>query len=410
MNTRRVFLDYQSTTPLRPEVAGAMQPWFAEMFGIPASLHQLGLRARDALAAARAQFASLINAESPDEIIFTSGGTEAANLAVKGVAYANQRRGNHIVVSGIEHPSVLNSVEFLEKQGFTSTRINGDGEGRVDPEAIRAALTGQTILICVHHVNHDIGTIEPVGEIGAIAAERGIPLFVDAAASGGWLSIDVQAMGARLLSLSPHRFYGPKGVGVLYRDRRTRLTSLIHGGSQEAGFRAGTENVPAIVGAGLAAELARRELTARFSHTARLQRRLWEGLKARVDYLRLNGPVPGPDRLTTNLNLSPEFVEAEGLALALDMQGIAVTAGPSCVSKSLKVSPVLSAIGLDHSLAQSSVILSLASEVSDQDIDHVVAAFADVVTRLRGLSPMWDEFRQGKIDSRVNPRGQSRPA
>jgi cysteine desulfurase len=357
-------------------VAAAMQPWFAENLGTPASQHQSGLRARDALGRARAGLAALINAASPDEIVFTSGGTEAANLAVKGVAYANQHRGNHIVLSAIEHPSVLNSVAFLEQQGFTSTRVGVDGEGRIDPDAVRAAITGRTILICVHHVNHDIGTIEPVQEIGAIAAEREITLFVDAVASGGWLPIDVQAMNAQLLSLSPHRFYGPKGVGVLYRSRRARLKSILHGGSQEGGFRAGTENVPAIVGAGVAADLARSELVQRARHTALLQNSLWNGLKAGVEYLRLNGPEPGPKRLTTNLNVSPEFVEAEGLALALDMQGIAINAGPGCLSKSFKLSPVLSAIGLDPSLARSSVILSLAAEVSKDDIDYAAGSFA----------------------------------
>jgi len=229
---RRVFLDHQATTPVLPEVFEAMRPFFSEACGSPSSLHQLGLRARDALARARAQVAALINAESPDEIVFTSGGTESANLAVKGTAYANQRRGDHIVISEIEHPSIINSVEFLEKRGFNCTRVKVDPEGFVDPADVRAALTEKTILICVHHVNHDIGTIEPIREIGELALGKGIPLFVDAAASGGWLPIDVQAMGVKLLSLSPHRFYGPKGVGVLYRNRRARLASLLHGGVQ----------------------------------------------------------------------------------------------------------------------------------------------------------------------------------
>src|SRR6266545_1377599 len=275
---RRIFLDHQSTTPLLPEAFEAMKPFLAEDFGSPASLHQLGLRARDALATARAQVAALVNAESPDEIIFTSGGTESANLAVKGAAYANQRRGDHIVINEIEHPSVINSVEFLEKRGFQCTRVKVDPEGFVDPADVRAALTENTILICVHHVNHDIGTIEPIREIGELAADRGIPLFVDAAASGGWLPIDVQALGVQLLSLSPHRFYGPKGVGVLYRSRRARLTSVLHGGVQEGGLRAGAENVPAIVGGGVAAEMAARELAERTSHTTGLQQTLWDGL------------------------------------------------------------------------------------------------------------------------------------
>src|SRR2546422_1801781 len=277
----RIFLDHQSTTPVLPEVFGAMKPYFAETFGNPVSLHEHGLRVREALAKARAQVAALINAPSPDDIIFTSGGTESANLAVKGIAYANQRRGNHIVITEIEHPSVISSVEFLEKHGFVCTRVKVDVEGRVNPGDIGAAITDKTVLVCVHHVNHDIGTIEPIREIAEPANARGIPLFVDAVASGGWLPIDVQAMGVKLLSLSPHRFYGSKGVGVLYRHRRTRLSSVIHGGVQEGGLRAGTENVAAIVGAGVAAEAASRDLTQRVAHTARLQTRLWEGIKAK---------------------------------------------------------------------------------------------------------------------------------
>src|SRR5450759_296248 len=207
---RRVYLDHLSTTPVLPEVFEAMKPFFMEAFGNPSSLHQEGLRVREALARARRQIASLIHAESPEDIIFTSGGTEANNLAIKGVAYANQRRGQHLVVSETEHPSILNSVEFLEKQGFSCTQVKVDKEGRSNPEDVRAALTDKTILISIQHVNHDIGTIQPISDIGRIAAEKGIPLHVDATISGGWLPIDVQAMGANLLTLSPHRFYGPK--------------------------------------------------------------------------------------------------------------------------------------------------------------------------------------------------------
>ncbi len=403
---RRVYLDHLAATPVLPEVLAAMQPCFLEAFGNPSSLHQHGLRARDALARARAQIAALINAESPEEIFFTSGGTEAANLAIKGVAYANQRRGHHLVVSAIEHPSVLGSVEFLEKQAFTATRVGVDSQGWVDPEAVRAALTDQTILIAVHHVNHDLGAIEPVAAVGRIAAQRGIPLFVDATASGGWLPIDVQAMGASLLSLSPHRFYGPKGVGVLYRHRRARLVSILHGGVQEGGRRAGTENVPAIVGAGVAAEIARRELPERIAHTAKLQARLWEGVQHRISYVKLNGPPPGAQRISTTLNLSTEFIEGEGQLLLCDLHGIAVASGSSCVSKSLKISHVLAAIGLDHALAQGNLILSLGKDNTSEEIDYFVTTFAQVVEKLRGMSPMWADFQRGVIDSVIQPSGR----
>jgi cysteine desulfurase len=362
------------------------------------------LRARDALGKAREQVATLIHAESPDDIIFTSGGTEAANLAVKGAAFANQRRGNHLVVSTIEHPAVLRSVEFLEAHGFCASRVKVDSEGWVNPADVAAALTDKTILVCVHHVNHDIGTIEPIREIGQFVAERGIPLFVDATASGGWLPIDVQDLGASLLSLALHRFYGPKGVGVLYRHRRARLESLMHGGVQEGGRRAGTENVAGIVGAGVAAEIAGRDLARRAAHTAQLQRRLWDGLETRVPYVKLNGPAPGPKRISTNLNVSFEFVEGEGVALMADTQGLAVASGAACVSKALKVSPVLTAIGLDHSLAQGNIILSLGKDNTAEEMDAAVETLSRVVAKLRGMSPSWDQFEKGLIDSVINPR------
>src|SRR5687767_7395337 len=296
---RRVYLDHQASTPVLPEVFDAMKPYFTEAFGNPSSLHQHGLRVRDAITKARQQCAALINAESAEDIIFTSDGTESSNLAIKGVAYANQRRGNHLVVCETEHPSVINSVEFLEKQGFTCTRVKVDKEGVINPEHVRAALTDKTILIAVHHVNHDIGTIEPVKEIGKIAAEKGIAFYVDCEASAGWLPIDVQSWGANLASFSPHRFYGPKGVGVLYRNRKARLVSILHGGVQEGGRRSGTENVPAIVGGGLAAEIALREMPRWIEHTAKLQKRLWDGLKKNITYIKLNGPEPSPRRIST---------------------------------------------------------------------------------------------------------------
>ena len=405
---RRVYLDHQSTTPVLPEVFEAMKPFFLEAFGNPSSLHQHGLRVRDALAKARQQCAALINAESPEDIIFTSDGTESANLAIKGVAYANQRRGTHLVVCENEHPSVINSIEFLEKQGFTCTRVKVDPEGVINPEDVRAALTDKTILIAVHHVNHDIGTIQPVKEIGKIAAEKGIPFYVDCEASAGWMPIDVQAWGANLVSFSPHRFYGPKGVGVLYRNRRARLVSILHGGVQEGGRRSGTENVPAIVGGGLAAEIALRDMSGRIEHTAKLQKRLWDGLKSNIKFIKLNGPEPGPKRISTNLNISTEFIEGEGQLLLCDMNGIAVASGSSCVSKSLKISHVLAAIGLDHALAQGNIIMSLGKDNTEADVDYTVETFGKIVNKLRGMSPMWDEFEKGIIDSVIAPTGRGK--
>lgn len=395
----QVFLDHQASTPVLPEVFEAMRPYFTERFGSASSLHRYGLQARDALNRARAQLASFINAESAEEIIFTSGGTESANLAVKGAALAGQRIGNHIVLTGIEHPAVANSVEFLEKQGFTATRVKVDAEGRINPNDIRAALTDKTILICAHQANHDIGTIQPLTELGKIAAEHGVPLMVDAVMSGGWLPVDVQTMGIHLLSLSPHRFYGPKGVGVLYRSTRARLQNILHGGNQEEGRRPGTHNVPAIVGAGLAAEIAGREMARRTQHAGALQKRLWEGLRTRIPHMKLNGPLPGRERLATNLNLSIEFVEGEGVMLRCDLKGIALTSGTACMTKSLKVSPVLEAIGVERSLAQGSIILSPGKDNTAAEIDLVLEILPQVVADLRAMSPAWDEFQRGKLPS-----------
>lgn len=399
--SRQVYLDSQSTTPVLPEVFEAMRPYFTESFGSPSSLHQHGLKARDALVNAREQVAKFINAESVDDIIFTSDGTESVNLAIKGTAQANHRRGNHFVVSAIEHPSVLNSIEALEKQGFVCTKVPVNAEGLVKPEDVRKALTDKTILVAVHHVNHDIGTIEPIKQISAITTEKGVPLFVDAEASAGWLPIDVRELGAGLLSFSPHKFYGPKGVGVLYKHRSVRIAPTIHGGVQENGRRAGVENIPAIVGAGLACEIAGRELTDRIALTSQLQRRLWDGLKKSIPHLKLNGPEPGPNRISTNLNVSPEFVEGEGVLLLCDMNGVAIASGTACVSKSLKISHVLAAIGLDPGLGQAAVILSLGKDNSDNDIDYAIEMIAKVVKKLRAMSPTWDEFQQGKIKSSI---------
>ena len=245
-------------------------------------------------------------------------------------------------------------------------------------------------------------------EIGKIAGEKGIPFYVDCEASAGWLPVDVQAFGANLVSFSPHRFYGPKGVGVLYRNKKARIVSIMHGGVQEGGRRAGTENVPAIVGAGVAAEIALREMPARIAHTARLQKRLWDGLKSKIPYIKLNGPEPGPKRISTTINISTEFIEGEGQLLLCDMNGIAVASGSSCVSKSLKISHVLGAIGLDHALAQGNIIMSLGKDNTEEDMDYVVETFGKIVTKLRGMSPMWEEFESGVIDSVINPTGRGK--
>ncbi len=390
MPVRCVYLDHFSATPVDPRVFDAVKPWYTETFGSASSIHRHGLRVKDAMAKAREQCASFINAESPDEIIFTSGGTEANNLAIKGAAYANQSRGNHIILSETEHPSVLESVAFLEKNGFTSTKVRVNSEGLVDPSDVRAAITDKTILIALHHVNHDIGTIQSIAEIGRITAEKGIVFFSDATASAGWIPIDVRAMGVNLLSFAPHRFYGPKGVGVLYRSRKARLAPIIHGGVQESGRRAGTENVPAIVGGGAAAEFAIKEMSQRAGHVQKLQKHLIEGLMTRISHTQLNGPPCGLLRSPCNISLATGFIEGEAQVLLLDHHGVCVSSGASCVSKALKTSHVLNAIGLDPSLAQATILMTLGRDNTLEEMDYVIKTMAKVVDKLRQMSPTWN--------------------
>ncbi|MGZ8919892.1 MAG: cysteine desulfurase family protein [Limisphaerales bacterium] len=399
----RIYFDHQSATPLLPEAQEAMAPFLREHFGSPSSLHQEGFAAREGIKQARERTATLINAEAPDNIIFTSNGAEAINLAIKGTALANQRSGRHIVYSAAEQPAVNASIEWLESIGFTSTKVPVTSDGWIEPAAIEVAIRKDTILVCTHFSNVDIGTIQPLAAISRITVERGIPLFVDAVAAAGWLPIDVQALRIDLLAFSPNRFYGPKGVGILYRHRRARLTSLIHGGDQEEGRRAGTENVPAIVGAGIAAEIAAHDLPARAAHVSGLQRRALMYLNARSAYLRLNGPAPGEHRHPANLNLSVEFVEGEGLALMLDAKGIALAAGAACVTKSMRIPPILAAIGLPESLAKGNILLTFGKDNTENEIDYLIETFAKAVSTLREMSPLWEDFQRGLIKSETGP-------
>ena len=383
-----IYLDHLTTTPPLTEVVDAMQPWRRGQFGAPASLHKLGLEARDAIDAARERLAKLVNAAEPEEIIFTSSGTEAINHAVKGAALANRRFGSHIVTTGIEHPAVLGSIAWLESQGFSSTRVGVDGQGRVDPDALGRAMTDETILVCLHHANLDLGTVQPVAEVAELTGERGIPLFVDATASGGWLATDVQQLGADLLALAPHRFYGPKGVGVLYKKRRTRVENLIHGGVQENEFRAGTENVAAIAGAGVAAEHAAAALGQRASQAAKLQVRLLEGIGQAVEGVHLNGPEPGDGRLPHQLSLSTGGVEGEGQALMLDLRGVAIAAGAACTTRSMRMPPALRAIGRDADLAKGTTLWGIGRDTTEAEVDRAIELFAEVTAKLRSMSPV----------------------
>jgi cysteine desulfurase len=386
----RIYLDHLATTPLLPAAREAMLPFLAGQFGSASSIHQWGLAARDAVAGARAQCAACINAESPEDILFTSSGTESVNHAIKGLAWHPRRRGSHVVCSAIEHPSVLGAIEFLKRDGVTCTRVPVEGTGRIDPERVREAITDETFLVAVHAANHDLGTLQPVAELAAMAHAAGATFLVEANYAGGWLPVDVQALGIDLLTLAPHRFYGPKGVGVLYRNRRTRLAPLIHGGSQESGLRAGAENVAGIVGAGVAAEVAGRELAARSRHTGEMQQRLWSAIERAIPQVSLHGPAPGTGRLVTHLNLAPAGTEGEGLMLMCDAQGIAIGSGTACLLKSLKSSPALAAIGVSPELARAAVLISPGQDTTAEEVDHFAEVFTKQVQRLREMSPGWE--------------------
>ena len=382
-----IYLDHLTTTPPLPEVFDAMQPWLREGFGTPTSLHKLSLETRDAIDEARQRLAKLLNAAEPEEIIFTSSGTEAINHAVKGTALANRRFGSHIVTTGIEHPAVLGSIAWLERQGFSSTQVGVDDQGRIDSGALAQAMTEETILVSLHHANHDLGTVQSITDVAELTGARSIPLFVDATASGGWLPIDVQQLGVNLLALAPHRFYGPKGVGVLYKNRRARVEKLHHGGMQENEFRAGTENVAAIAGSGVAAEHAKAALAQGAAHAAKLQVRLLKGIRQAVEGVHLNGPEPDDGRLPHQLNLSTEGVEGEGQALMLDMQGVAIAAGAACTTRSMRLPPALLAIGRDADLAKGTTLWGIGRDTTEAEIDLAVESFAVVTARLRSMTP-----------------------
>ena len=369
---KRFCFDHLSGSPVAPTVMEAMRPWFSERFGGTGAVHSGGVAAREALDDARERVAKFLNAASPEEIIFTSSGTESINLAIKGCALANRKRGQRIIVSAIEHPALLQSTEFLETLGFETVRVDVSSEGQIDPAAIREALTDDTVLICAHAGHHDLGTIQNLAAIADVAAERGIDFFVDATYAAGWMPLDAKAIGASFIAIAPHRFHGPKGVGILYKQRRARMLPLLHGGAQELGWRAGTENIPGIVGAGVACELIASEFPARIAHASALQQRVWDGLKKSVNEIRLNGPEPGPQRLPNSLNVSFAGLEGEGLALALDMKGVEITSGQACATEASKAPP-------------GTVIVSFDSENTVDEIDRFLETVPKLVERLRSM-------------------------
>jgi len=382
---RRIYLDYAATTPTHPEVVKAMLPYFTEAFGNPSSIYSCGQQAKGAIEESRTKIADLIGAQD-EEIVFTSGGTEADNFAIKGVASSRDTRGNHIITSPIEHHAVIETCKFLGRRGFSITHLPVDEYGLVDPDDIKKAITDKTILISVMHANNEIGTIEPIAEIGKIAREAGIYFHTDAVQTVGHIPINVDELGVDLLSISAHKLYGPKGVGALYIRKGTKLVSLVHGGEQERGRRAGTYNAPGIIGFGRAVELAQQEMNQEAERLTPLRDKLINGLLERIDHTRLNGHPQ--KRLPNNVNISVDFVEGESMCLGLDLAGICASTGSACASSTLEPSHVLLVTGLSPERAYGSLRFTLGKWTTEEEIDQVLEVLPPLVAKLRAMSPL----------------------
>ena len=379
----KIYLDHVATNPLHPDVLDAMMPYFKEDFGNPLSIYPPGAKAKEAIENARASVASLINSK-PNEIIFTSSGAEANNFALRGIAIARESHGKHIMVSRVEHHSILNAARFLEKAGFSVTYLPVDKHGIVNPETVKKAITKETTLISVIHASPEVGTIEPVTEIARIAKQNNIFFHTDAVASAGNIPVDVQSLGVDLLTFAAHQFYGPKGAGALYVKEGTRIVPLIYGGIQEGGRRAGTENVPAIAGMGKAAELAKQYMDKRTNHTKPLRDKLINSL-LKIDKVYLTGHPE--QRLPGHASFVVEYIEGEAMLLLLSAKGIYAASGSACSSKALKASPVLLSLGTPAQLAQGSVVFTLGEGTGEQEIDYLIDTFPQIVARLREISP-----------------------
>ncbi|MFA5316427.1 MAG: cysteine desulfurase NifS [Dehalococcoidales bacterium] len=382
---KRIYLDNAATTPTSPEVLAAMQPYFTEAYGNPSSIHSYGQEAREAVEQARDQLAVLIGASS-EEVIFTSGGTESDNTSLKGVAYALKDKGNHIITTPVEHHAVIETCKFLAEQGYRVTYLPVDSYGMVDPDDVKKAIIPGTILISVMHANNEMGTIQPVAEIARIAREADVYCHTDAVQTVGHLPLDVKELGVDLLSISAHKFYGPKGVGALYIRKGTRLLPFMHGGEQERLRRAGTHNVPGIVGMGKAAEMARGSLEQEVASLTGLRDRLINGLLANIENVYLNGHPTR--RLPGNANVSIDFIEGESVLLNLDLEGICASTGSACSSSSLEPSHVLMAMGMAPEKAHCSIRFSLGRWTTGADIDRVLEVLNRIVAKLRAMSPL----------------------
>jgi cysteine desulfurase len=382
---RKIYLDYAATTPTDPEVVAAMLPYFSEKFGNPSSLHTVGQEAKAAVEEAREKIARFIGA-SADEIVFTSGGTESNNTALKGVVLAKARQGNHLITSSVEHHSVVEAAYFLKTQGYKVTFLPVMDCGLVDPESVREAITPETVLISIMHANNEIGTIQPIAEIGQIAREKGIIFHVDAVQTLGHLPVKVDDLKVDLLSASGHKLYGPKGVGLLYIRRGTKMEPLLHGGSQERGWRASTHNLPGIVGFGQAVELAQRKMEAESIKLTELRDYLISRILKEIPDTFLNGHPRL--RLPNNVNVSFLFIEGEALILNLDLAGIACSTGSACSSGSMEPSHVLKAINLPPERSRGALRFSLGRQTKKGDLDYLVETLKEVVAKLRVISPL----------------------
>jgi cysteine desulfurase len=386
---RKVYLDYAAAAPVLPEVMEAMLPYLREVYGNPQSIHDWGDAAREAIEKARGQVAALING-NPEEVILTSSGSEANNLAIKGLAQAQAGKGKHIIISAIEHFSVLNAARTMEKAGFQLTLVPVDNHGFVNPDEVFKNMRKDTVLVSIMHANGEVGTIQQIAEIAKKVKEAGALFHTDAVASTGVIPVDVKVLGVDALSLAGNQFYGPKGSGALWVRKGVRIIPLIDGGVQEGGRRPGTEDVPAIVGIGKAAELAKQNMALRIEKLSKLRDKLINGVLTRVDHVILTGhPV---QRLPHHASFCIEFIEGESMLMLLNIQGIAVSSGSACTSRALKASHVLIAMGIPHEIAQGSLLFTLGLDTTDADIDYVIEKLPSIVERLRQMSPLYAKF------------------
>ena len=388
-----IYMDNSATTPVKKEVLDEMLPYFSEKYGNPSSIYSLGGKSKNAVENARDKVAKVLGAK-PNEIFFTAGGSESDNWAIKGIAYANKDKGNHIITTKIEHHGILHTCQYLERQGFKVTYLDVDKYGMVDLDELRESITDETILITIMFANNEIGTIQPIKEIGQIAKEKNIYFHTDAVQAIGHVKIDVDDLNIDLLSLSAHKFYGPKGIGALYIRQGVKIHSLIEGGAQERNRRAGTENVPGIVGLGKAIELAYENIDEHNEKLIKLRERLIKKVFENISHVRLNGHPE--KRLPGNVSFCFEFIEGESLLLSLDMEGIAASSGSACTSGSLDPSHVLLAIGLPHEIAHGSLRLSLGDFNTEEEVDYVVEKLVEIVQRRREMSPLYEKVKGEK--------------